>query len=251
MIGNVSAAKMSTDEAIKMIRGEAGTSIAVTFGRKGVKEPMVKTLVRANIEIPTINTKLLPENVFVIELYSFSANSPNLFRKALRKFVESGSDKLVLDLRNNPGGYLEAALDMSSWFLPTGETVVIEDFGGKKEPEIYRSKGYDIFTGKLKFVILVNEGSASASEILAGALREYNKAILIGSKTFGKGSVQELVPVTGDTSLKVTVAHWLTPLGKSISNGGLTPDIEVKITAENTKGGKDPQMDAAVKYLTK
>ncbi len=248
-IGDVSAIKMSTDEAIKLIRGKPGTSVVVTFGRKGVKEPIVKTLVRANIEIPTISTKLLPENVFVIELYSFSAISPNLFRGALREFVESGSDKLVLDLRNNPGGYLEAALDMASWFLPTGKLVVTEDFGGKKENKEYRSKGYDVFTDKLKFVILTNEGSASASEILAGALKEYNKATLIGEKTFGKGSVQELVSVTSDTSLKVTVAHWLTPLGNSISSGGLAPNIEVKLTPENTKNGRDPILEKAIEYL--
>ena len=251
MIGDKSTAKMSTDEAIKLIRGEVGTPIIVTFSRKGAKEPIIKTLIRANIEIPTINTKLLPENVFVISLYSFSAISPNLFRGALREFVESGSDKLVLDLRNNPGGYLEAALDMASWFLPTGKVVVTEDFGNKKEPKMYRSKGYNVFIDDLKFAILVNEGSASASEILAGALREHNKAILIGNKTFGKGSVQELVSLTSDTSLKITVAHWLTPLGTSISNGGLAPDIEVKLTSENTKDGNDPQLNAAVKYLLK
>jgi carboxyl-terminal processing protease len=250
-VGDISTAGMNSDEVIKMIRGEVGTSVTITFGRKGMKEPIVKTLIRANIEIPTINNKILSENVFVIELYSFTATSPNLFRGALREFVESGSDKLVLDLRNNPGGYLEAALDMASWFLPTGKTVVTENFGDGREPKVYRSKGYDIFTDKLKFVILVNEGSASASEILAGALQEYKKAALIGTKTFGKGSVQELVPLTSDTSLKITVAHWFTPFGKSISNGGLTPNVEVKLTPENVKGGKDPQMDAAVKYLMK
>ncbi len=250
-IGNKSALNMSSDEAIGLIRGDVGTSVVVTFERKGVKDPIVKTLVRANIEIPTIDTKILPGNIFVISLYSFTATSPDLFRGALRQFVESGSDKLVLDLRNNPGGYLEAALDMASWFLPTGKVVVTENYGDKIPPTIYRSKGYDIFTDKLKFVILVNEGSASASEILAGALQEYNKAVLVGERTFGKGSVQELVPVTSDTSLKITVAHWFTPFGKSISNGGLTPNIEVPLTLENTKNGADPQMDAAVKYLMK
>lgn len=251
MIGDQSALKLSTSEAIKLIRGEVGTSIAVTFERKGEKDLLVKTLIRDLIEIPTVDTKLLPENVFVISLYSFSATSPNLFRGALREFVESGSDKLILDLRNNPGGYLEASLDMASWFLPIGKVVVTEDFGDKKERHEYRSKGYDIFTDRLKFAILVNEGSASASEILAGALQEYNKAALIGQKTFGKGSVQELISVTPDTSLKITVAHWFTPFGKSISNGGLTPDIEVKLTPENTKAGKDPVMDRAVQYLLK
>jgi len=251
MIGDKSTANMSSDEAVKLIRGEVGTSIVVTFGRTGAKEPIVKTLIRDNIEIPTINTKLVSGDVFVISLYSFSAISPNLFRGALREFVESGSDKLVLDLRNNPGGYLEAALDMASWFLPTGKVVVTEDFGEKQEPRIYRSKGYNVFSNDLKFAILVNEGSASASEILAGALREHNKAVLVGAKTFGKGSVQELVSLTDETSLKITVAHWLTPLGNSISSGGLTPDIEVKLTPENVKDGNDPQLNAAVEYLTK
>lgn len=251
MIGEKSALSMSTDEAIKLIRGEPGTSITITFQRKGVKEPIVKTITRANIEIPTIKTELLPSGVFKIDLYSFSAISPNLFRKALREFVESGSDKLILDLRNNPGGYLEAALDMASWFLPTGKLVVAEDFGEKREKQEYRSKGYDVFTDQLKFVILVNEGSASASEILAGALQEHKKATLIGTKTFGKGSVQELVDIGSGTSLKVTVAHWFTPLGKSISNGGLTPDIEIKLTPENTKDGRDPVLEKAVEFLIK
>lgn len=250
-IDGQSALKMTTDEAIKLIRGEIGTSVTIVFGRKGEETPIEKKLIRAAIEIPTVNTKMLPENIFVIELYNFSANSPRLFKEALREFVQSGTDKLVLDLRNNPGGYLEAALDMASWFLPTGKVVVTEDFGGTKPNREYRSKGYDIFTDRLKMVILVNGGSASASEILAGALNEYGKATLIGSKTFGKGSVQELVPLTPDTSLKITVAHWLTPKGLNISEGGLTPDIVVDLTKENTKDGADPQLKEAVKYLLK
>ena len=248
-IGDVSTENMNTDEAISLIRGEIGTPVIITIVRDGESQPLVKTLVRAEIEIPTVSTKTTPENVFVIELYNFSATSPNLFRKALREFVESGSDKLIIDLRNNPGGYLEAALDMASWFLPTGKIVVTEDFGARRDKNEYRSKGYDIFNDNLKMAILVNSGSASASEILAGALREYGKAELVGEKTFGKGSVQELASVTDNTSLKITVAHWFTPLGNSISNGGLTPDIEVKLTPENTKNGRDPQLEAAVKYL--
>ncbi len=248
-IDDVSALNMNTDEAIKLIRGEEGTIVKITFARKGVKEPLVKELVRAAIEIPTVNTKLTAENVFVIELYNFSAISPGAFRGALREFAESGSDKLVLDLRNNPGGYLEAALDMASWFLPMGKVVVTEDFGGNRENVVYKSKGYDVFTDNLKFVILVNEGSASASEILAGALNQHGKATLIGQKSFGKGSVQELVNLTKDTSLKITVAHWLTPNGTSISKNGITPDIVIELTPENTKDGRDPTLEAAVKYL--
>lgn len=248
-IDDVSALDMNTDEAIKLIRGEEGTKVRITFARKGVKEPLVKELVRAAIEIPTVKTRLTEEGVFVIELYNFSAISPGAFRGALREFAESGSDKLVLDLRNNPGGYLEAAIDMASWFLPMGKVVVTEDFGGNRDNVIYKSKGYDVFTDRLKFVILINEGSASASEILAGALNQHGKATLIGQKSFGKGSVQELVNLTKDTSLKITVAHWLTPNGTSISNGGITPDIVVELTPQNTKDGRDPTLEAAVKYL--
>lgn len=250
-IGETSAEKLSSDEAVKLIRGEEGTKVSITFFRKGVKDPIDVDLIREKIEIPTIATKKTEEGVFVISLYNFSAVSPNAFKGALREFVESDTDKLVLDLRNNPGGYLEAALDMASWFLPAGKTVVTENFGEKsnKEPHIYRSKGYNVFNDNLKMVILVNGGSASASEILAGALSEYGKAVLLGENTFGKGSVQELVDVDDKTSLKVTVAHWFTPNGKSISNGGLKPDVEVRLTEENTKNGRDPQLEEAVKYL--
>ena len=219
------------------------------FARDGVKEPLVKSIVRDTINIPTIDYKKLPSGAYLIQLFSFSENSANLFRQALRQFVESGSDKLILDLRNNPGGYLEAAVSMASWFLPTGEIIVSEDFGGKRENVEHRSYGYDIFNKNLKFVILVNGGSASASEILAGALSEHGKAVLIGEKTFGKGSVQELVDITGDTSLKVTIAHWLTPLGNSISNGGLLPKIEIKNTAEDVASGKDRVLERAVEFL--
>ncbi len=249
-INGVLTQGISVDEAVKNIRGEIGTSVEVSFAREGEKELLVKNLVRAVIEIPTVETKVTKEGVFVIELYNFSAVSPNLFRGALREFVLSGSDRLIIDLRNNPGGFLEAAIDMASWFLPTGKVVVTEDFGREgEEDQVYRSKGYDVFNENLKMVILINEGSASASEILAGALREHGKATLIGQKSFGKGSVQELLPITDDTSLKVTVAHWLTPDGNSISNGGITPDVEIELTPENTKDGADPTLDAAVKYL--
>jgi carboxyl-terminal processing protease len=243
------AAKMPVDEAISLIRGERGTPVSITFVRDGVNEPLVKEIIRAPIAIPTIDYRLLPSGVYLIELYSFSESSPDLFRRALREFVESGSDKLILDLRNNPGGYLEVAVSMASWFLPTGKIVVTEDFGGNRDAIVHRSRGYDIFNENLKFAILINEGSASASEILAGALSEYGKATLIGKKTFGKGSVQELVDITGDTSLKVTVAHWLTPNGNSISNGGLPPQIEVETSAEDLQNDKDPVLEKAVEFL--
>jgi carboxyl-terminal processing protease len=265
-IGDTSTEGLALEAAIKLIRGKAGTSVTLTLGRAGEKAPLEIKVTRAVIDIPTIRTKtkdevatagsseggtgLRKDGIFVIELYSFSANSANLFRNALKDFVDSGSKKLILDLRGNPGGYLEAAVDMASWFLPKGEIVLKEEFGKQKEEHIYRSKGYDIFGDDLQMVILVNGGSASASEILAGALSENGVATLVGTKTFGKGSVQELVKITPETSIKVTIARWLTPKGTSISKTGITPQYVVEFTEANLLDKKDPQMEKAVELLS-
>lgn len=248
-INEEETAGLSTEDAVTRIRGPRGTPVTLTVVREGVKEPFDITIVRAVIDIPTISTELLPNGVFKIDLYSFSANSPNLFRGALREFISSGADKLILDLRGNPGGYLEAAIDMASWFLPSSRVVVREDFGERREERVYRSRGYDIFVDELPFVILVDKGSASASEILAGALREHGKAKIVGEKTFGKGSVQELVDITSETSLKLTVARWLTPNGISISEKGVEPDYVVERTAEDRSAGRDPQLAKALEIL--
>jgi len=241
----------TTDQAVKLIRGEIGTPVKLSVLRKEESDLMEIIIVRDNIEIPTIKTEIKNGDVFIISLYSFSAVSPGLFREALNEFIDSGTSKLILDLRGNPGGYMEAAIDMASWFLPSGKIVVTEDFGNNEKEKIHRSRGYDIFNNNLKFVILVNEGSASASEILAGALQEHNIATLVGSQTFGKGSVQELIKITPDTSLKITVARWLTPNGKSISEQGLTPDVEVEMTLEDYEQEKDPQLEKALEILNK
>jgi carboxyl-terminal processing protease len=241
---------LTTEDAVRLIRGTKGTPVVLTIFREGIREPFEIKIVRDTINIPVINTRRLPDGVFVIELYSFSEQSPNLFRGALREFIQSGSDKLILDLRGNPGGYLEAAIDMASWFLPSSRVVVREDFGGNREERVYRSRGYDIFNDNLKFVILVDRGSASASEILAGALAEHGKAVLVGETTFGKGSVQELVDITHNTSLKVTVARWLTPNGSTISESGIEPHHKVPRTLEDAHAGRDPQMEKAIEILT-
>ena len=145
---------------------------------------------------------------------------------------------------------MEAAQDMASWFLPTGKIVVSEDFKDKNNNQVFRSKGYDVFNEKLKMIILIDGGSASASEILAGALHEHGVAKLVGEQSFGKGSVQELVNITDDTSLKVTIARWLTPNGNSISHGGLTPDVVVKLDEEAYKKDKtDNQLNKALEIL--
>ncbi len=250
-INEVSTGDLSVDKAVDMIRGEKGTSVKLNIFREGKKEAFDVTLVRDTINLPTIDTEFRKDGVFVIRLYSFSENSPTLFRNALQEFANSHSDKLILDLRGNPGGYLEAAVSMASWFLPKGAVVVSEDFGKGIPKQDYQSKGYNVFGNDLKFVILVDGGSASASEILAGALSEHGVAKLVGTKTFGKGSVQELVKLTSDTSLKVTVARWLTPNGVSISENGLKPDIEVKLDPKQADvvGAPDIQLQKAVEVL--
>lgn len=249
-IDGVSTYNMEIDEAIKKIRGEIGTTVTLTVVREGADAPLKLPIVRATILVPTIETELRSDGVFVISLYSFTGNSPALFRNALREFVESGTDKLVLDLRNNPGGYLDAAVDMASWFLPAGKVVAREDFGTTEKEKTYRSHGYDAFNERLKMAILVNQGSASASEILAGALSEHGIATIVGEKTFGKGSVQELVPLAHDgASLKITVAKWLTPNGKSLTGNGLMPDVEVKANPDAKAGDPDVQLERAAAVL--
>ena len=248
-IDDADTLNLSTEDAVNLIRGEKGTRVTLTIFRNGNIEPFEIDVTRDVIDIPTINTELMPNGVFVIELYSFSAQSPNLFRNALREFVLSGSNELILDLRGNPGGYLEAAIDMASWFLPSSKVIVREDFGFGQEERVYRSKGYDIFDENLEFVILIDRGSASASEILAGALAEHDRAVLVGDKTFGKGSVQELISITPETSLKVTVARWLTPNGLSISEDGILPEHLVPYTVEDRETGRDPQLNKAIEVL--
>lgn len=244
---------MSVDEAVYKIRGEVGTVVKLGIYREGEDEPIEIEVTRDTINIPVMDTELRDDGVFVISLYSFSGTAPTLFRDALREFVETGSSKLVIDLRGNPGGYLEVAVDMASWFLEQGKVVVREDQGRNGEGKTFRSVGYnlnkDVFHGRIKMVVLVDRGSASASEIFAGALREHGIALLVGQKTFGKGSVQELVPLTEDTSIKLTVARWLTPKGVSISENGIVPDFEVEYTKEDAEAKHDPQMEKAVEVL--
>ena len=248
-IDDTTTAGLSVEKAVKLIRGEKGTTVTLTILRDGEKEPMVIKIVREIITIPTIDTEKRRDGIFVIKLYSFSANSTGLFRNAIKKFYESDGNKLLLDLRGNPGGYLDAAVNIASWFLPSGKPVVIEDSGKEGKQKIFRSRGYNLFNDNLKFVILIDGGSASASEILAGAMQDYKRAKLVGTQSFGKGSVQEVVRMVGGTLLKITVAKWFTPNGVSISDKGLTPDYVVEFTKKDSDAKVDPQMNKAVELL--
>lgn len=243
---------MGVDEAIKLIRGPKGSVVKLLVYREGGSaEGTTISITRDVINIPAVDSLMRDDGVFVITIYSFSAVSPDKFREALQQFIDSGSHRLIVDLRGNPGGYLQAAVDIGSWFLPEGTIIVTEDYGTRAKSVPHRSIGYNIFTNELKMAILVDKGSASASEILAGALRHHGKAKLIGATTFGKGSVQELVNITPETALKITVARWLGPDGEQIPTTGIKPDIEVIPSEADIKAGRDVQMERAAKELLK
>jgi len=240
---------ISVDQAVRMIRGERGSTVTLEIARRGAGELLTIAIVRDQIEIPTIKTERRGD-VFIISLYSFNALAEMKMQQALREYVQSDAKKLILDLRGNPGGYLQSAVAIASYFLPTGKVVLREQFSDGTAEQLYRSQGKTLrqFAPK-EIVVLIDGGSASASEILAGALAQHDIATLVGEKSFGKGSVQELVPLKSQASLKVTVARWLTPDGTSISEGGLVPDITVARTIEDRQNEVDPQLEAALAVL--
>ncbi len=263
-INGTSTRDLSLDAGIKLIRGKKGTTVTLSVAREGIAKPFDVSIVRDVITMDIVETEIVPgktfvngklvastnlsDQVFILKLNSFTQDSPTLIRDALVEFSNSGSQKLLLDLRNNPGGYLDASIKIAGFFLKPETVVVIEDMGGDVDREVHKTAKQSVLVSdKVKMAVLVNGGSASASEILAGALSEQNRAILVGSKTFGKGSVQELIPLTVDTTLKVTVAQWLTPKGLSISKNGLVPQIPVTV-ASSTKE-LDVQKDTALQYL--
>lgn len=251
-INEISTADMTIDSAVNLIRGKKGTMVTITIYREGSEKPLEIKITRDIIDLPTLTKKYdHVKGIYTIKIYAFSEVVTDLFKEAIAEFRASGSKRLIIDLRGNPGGYLDAAIQISSHFIPQGKIVVIEDYGKKKEQDVLRSVGYDSLSSGTQVVVLVDGGSASASEIVAGALQDYKIATVIGQKTFGKGSVQEYVKVTPTTGLKVTIARWLTPLGRSISISGLTPDIEVKNTEQDIKNKVDAQYQKAVEILTK
>jgi carboxyl-terminal processing protease len=248
-IDDVSTEGMRIDEAVKLIRGEKGTVVNLQVFREGETEFLDIPVTRDTINIPTVETELI-DGTFFISLYSFNAVAEVKIAEALQEYLNSDADKLVLDLRDNPGGFLQSAVSIASYFLPAGKVVVKEQFGESAKDDVFRSRGRQIqLFNPENLVVLVNNGSASASEILSGALHDHEVATIIGTQTFGKGSVQELVKLDNGSSLKVTVARWLTPNGVSISEGGLTPDIVINRTPAERFAEEDPQKEAAIKFL--
>ncbi len=245
--------EMAVDEAVKIIRGPRGTTVVLTIQRNGWSEPKEFSITRDTIQIPTIDFEMLAlsetegKDIAYFHLYNFYENAPFLFYQSAIKAAMQNPKGVILDLRNNPGGYLEAAVNLAGWFLEPGDLVVSEEFGsGEKEEFKANNSG---FFKDLPVVVLINEGSASASEILAGALRDNRGIKLIGKKSFGKGTVQELEQLRDGSSIKITVAHWLMPNGGLIEKNGITPDYEVNITEEDIKAGRDPQLEKAMEVL--
>ena len=249
-IDGVTTVGKSVDESIALIRGEKGTEVVITVLREKEEAPIDISITRDVIEIPSLRTEVR-DGVFVLSLYNFTGSVKKDFKDALSEFIRSGEKKMILDLRGNPGGFLGASIDIAGYFLEEGKVVLREDFGPTREEKILRSSGGIFLPGEIELVILIDGGSASASEIVAGALSEHGIGTTMGTQTFGKGSVQELVPVSKDTSLKITIAKWLTPKGVSISENGLTPDIVVEFEDEDAETLYDRQLEEAIKFLNK
>ena len=241
-------ADITIDEAINLIRGEKGTEVTLTIYREEWGTTKEIKIVRGVIEVPSLKWEIKDENIAYLKLYQFSEKASSDFSKAAIEILNSPAEKIILDLRNNPGGYLEVAQDIAGWFLERGQIVVIEDFGADKEQKVYKAQG-SAGLAEYPIVILINQGTASGSEILAGALRDNRGIKLIGEKSFGKGSVQELERLKGGSSLKITVAKWLTPKGELITDKGLEPDIKVEMTDEDYEEGRDPQLDKAIEII--
>lgn len=245
-IDGESAYDISVTEAVNRIRGESGTKVKLKIIRDQ-SETLDFEITRATITIPSVEHEIKDGNIGYLKISRFSEDTAGLARKAAEEFKQKNVSGVVLDLRSNPGGLLDSAVELSSLWLPEGKTVLQEKRDGVVT-RTFTSRGNAILSG-VETVVLIDEGSASASEITAGALKDNGAATLIGMKSFGKGSVQSLERLPNGGVLKVTIARWFTPNGKNIDKEGIEPDKKVEFTAEDAKAKRDPQLDAALKEL--
>jgi len=234
-VNGKSIVDLSTSEVVKLIRGKSGTKVLVTVYRESISDTKTFEIVRAKITIPSCGIEFTSDNIAVLRIYNFYDLLLPEFNKALNLIKQKNPRGIIVDLRNNPGGYLESYLRIANDFFKKGDVVLIEDFKEKQDKQTEISQGEGYLSNK-KMIVLVNEGTASAAEILAGALRDNYKVKIVGVKSFGKGSVQELMPLKNNNFLKLTIAYWLTPKGINISKKGIEPDI------------KDEEIDALSEY---
>ncbi|OGZ62966.1 MAG: hypothetical protein A2639_01600 [Candidatus Staskawiczbacteria bacterium RIFCSPHIGHO2_01_FULL_34_27] len=250
-INSKNTSDMSEQEAVNNIRGKKGTEVILTIFRDGWNQTKEIKIIRDTIKVNSIDWELKDGDIAYISIHQFDQSLSADFKKISFQILDSPAKKIILDLRNNPGGYLEVSQDIASWFLKSGQVVTIEDFGKNKNSQQYKAQGNNIFVD-YPMVILINKGSASAAEILAGALRDNRNIQLVGEKSFGKGSVQKLVELNdGESFIKITIAKWLTPKGSSISEVGLSPDVKIDITDNDLKVEKDSQLDKAIEIIKK
>jgi len=249
-INNTSAADMAIDQAVSIIRGKKGTPVTLTIFRDGWNATKDFTIIRDTIKINSVKWELKNDTIAYIHIMQFNQSLPDDFKKVALEILSSPAKKIILDLRDDPGGYLEVAKNIAGWFLEKGQVLTIEDFGKDRDPIIYKAEGNATFA-QYPIVVLINKGSASASEILAGALRDNRNITLIGEKSFGKGSVQEMIELQDGVSfLKITIAKWLTPKKTLIAEVGLTPDIKVEPTDDEILSKKDVQLEKALEIIS-
>ncbi len=241
-----SIAGFSVYEAIGVIRGPAGTTVKLTIVRAGEAKPLEINVTRAKITIPIVQSKMLDGDIAYVGLFDFSSPASNQLESDLKTLLAKKPKGLILDLRDNPGGYLQQAIEVSDLFLDAGVVASEKDKNGNGQT--FRS-GPNGIAQDIPLVVLVNGGSASASEIVAGALQDRGRAKLIGETTFGKGSVQLPHELSDGSELRVTIAHWFTPDSRQIHGMGLTPDIIVPLTEDDVKANRDSQLDRAVQFL--
>jgi carboxyl-terminal processing protease len=234
-------------EAITLIRGPKGTVVRLLVQRKGIDQPFIVPVTRDKVELSTVESSMLDDSIAYIRLVEFNAVSEKQVHDALEDLLDEDPVGLVLDLRGNPGGYLKEAVGIASEFLPTG-TLVLQERGRDEETREYRVRRGGI-AQDVPLVVLVNGSSASASEIVAGAVQDNGRGVLIGERTFGKGSVQNTHRLTDRSSLHVTIARWYLPSGQNLDGEGIAPNIDVPLTAEDIAAGEDLQLDRAIAFL--
>ncbi|MBI5071333.1 S41 family peptidase [Candidatus Falkowbacteria bacterium] len=236
---------MALDYAVSIIRGEKGTDVTLTIWREGWEKSEDFKITRDQIEVASVKWEMKGDIAY-IEINHFNEDTTRRFNQAVTELIAKNPKGLILDLRNNPGGFLDTAVEVAGEWVSNDVIVVEQMDDGQKNEE--RSSGLARLEN-LKTVVLVNQGSASASEIVGGALQDYGKATLVGEKTFGKGSVQNLEPLPDGSAVKITVAEWLTPKGRQIDKEGIAPDVEIKLTEEDYNANRDPQMDKAIEII--
>jgi len=249
-INNIQVQGKSLIEAVDLMRGPVGSSIELTIRRRGVKKAITFNIIREIIEVQSVKSDLLDNNIGYIRLTSFNDNSSEQIKKQIKKLKKNKNlNAFILDLRNNPGGLLSQAIKISDFFLENGEIVSTKSRKKSENRKWFAKKG-DITDGKT-LLVLINYGSASASEIVAGALKDHKRAIILGESSYGKGSVQSIIPLKNKGAIRLTVAKYYLPSGKSISEVGVKPDIEVNEEGDNfrIKTETDNQLDYAIKLL--